>query len=432
MSNAKATIEAARGWHKFGFAISATALILLFAPQKADLGAALSEAYTLRELPIESYERFVSGFIGQNKLLPPRRSMAPGDWPVNITAFLNAEMGQNVIRGNFPNPTWNIDVIVDYERPPVDKTIADWFRWITSSQPASYYHPDWKTASLSMSRGGAASPLVRHFSVRPSRFQRSAGEYTFEAYLDLRITSNDQSEYVNRRASREDWWSELENVDFLSLKKKQSMDLGSDRWVIEGDVDSVLMPVHGKTGINHWLRQSGIWQRLSNTNNLGEAVLPGIREHWPQLEGMTLAAAISYMEGAQKEVGSVSLLGAAVPGELLLVAIPLAYLLVHLSLLLDIRFLRSLQHSNVDVDPSDAPWMGLYDDTLAVWATAISIAVVPVLLTLGLLLRYHSIVDKPVLALSIVALATAAAIQILVFRETTSVRKALRASPTKS
>jgi len=426
MSKAKAAIEAARGWHKFGLAVSATALVLLFAPQKANFSAALDEAYALRDLKIEEYEGFIRGFIGQNTLLPPRPSMRPGDWSLNITTFLNSELGQSVLDGDFPNPTWDIDIIVDYERPPNDGTLADWFQWIRSSQPASYFHPDWATASLSMSRDpGSATPLVRHFSVKPSGFRRSKGNYTFRAYLDLRITLNDQSKYANERADREDWWSELEAADVRRLGKERFIELGPDRWIIEGDVDSARRPATGS--VNDWLRQSGRWDRLSHTSNLGEATLPGIREHWAQLAGMSLAAAISYMEATQREINSVSLLGVPVPGTLCVVAIPLAYLLVHLSLLLDVRFLRSLQRSDVEIDPSEAPWMGLYDDTLAVWATATSIVAMPVVLTGGLLLRYHPIVDIPVLVTSIVALIVAGAIQVIALHCTTTVRRALHA-----
>ena len=424
MPKAGAAIESARGYHKLSFAISVTALILLFTPLKYDFSTALKEAYALRELKIDDYKTFVRGFIGQNSLLPPRSGVAPGDWGINITRFLNSEMDQNVIEDAFPNPTWSITEIVDYEQPPNDGTLVDWSRWISSSKPASYYHPDWKTAELSMDRQGAAKPLVRHFGVRPSRYSRSAREYTFRAYLDLRVTAADQSEYVNERAKRENWWSELERSDFQGLERP-FRDLGVDRWILEGEVDSTRKVVNGKTGINDWLRQRGIWAVLSDTNDLGEAVIPGIREHWAQLGGETLAAAISFMESSHQEISAVTLLGLPIPGELCLVATPLAYLLVYLFLFLDIRFLRSLQRSGVDVDTDNAMWMGLYNDRLAVWTTAISIAVIPTALMLGLLLRYHSMVQVPVVIMSVLALIIAAIVQVLVVCTTAEARKVM-------
>jgi len=427
MSKSKAAIETARGWHKLGLAVSATALVLLFAPQNADFGAALDEAYTLRDLELGEYEGFVRGFIGQNTLLPPRPGMSPGDWPLNITAFLNTEMGQNVLDGDFPNPTWDIGIAVDYQHPPNDGTLIDWFRWIGSTDSAQYYHPNWATADLSMSRdAGDARPLVRHFTLEPSRFMRSAGEYTFRAYFDLGVTASDQSEFANKRAVREDWWSELLAV----AGERGFIDLGPDRWVVEGNVRSELRPATGS--VNDWLRQSGIWERLSNTDNLGETTLPGIRAHWGQLSDMSLVAAISHMEAAQREINSVSLLGVLVPGTLCIVAIPLAYLLVHLSLLLDMRFLRSLQGSGVKIDPSEAPWMGLYDDTFAVWATGASIAAVPVMLMVGLLARYHPMVDTPVLSLSVTALIVATFVQVVAIRCISTVRGGLHEVPSKS
>ena len=422
MSEVTAVIDAARGWHKFGYAISATALILLLAPQQSDFSVALDEAYALRSLRIDDFADFVRGRIGQNYLLPHPETGAR-DWPLHITQFLNSQMNQPVVDGDSPNPTWTITAIVDYEHPPIDGSLADWSVWINSREPASYYHPDWKTAGLTASRDVEAKPIVRHFSVRSSRYNRSPGEYTFRAYLDLRVTRSDQSLFIAERNSREDWWSELESSELDVLDIGKWPDLGPDRWAVQGDVNSVLKTVDGSVGINDWLRWSGVWETLSETDNLSEAVIPGIREHWTQLGGMTLTAAIAFMESAQSEIEAVSLLGIPIPGELCVVLIPLAYLVVHLSLLLDIRFLRVLQRSEVDVNISDAHWMGLYDDPVAVWATRVSVAVVPIALSLGLLVKYHAIVGALALGVGVVAFATSAAIQVLVLHTSAHARK---------
>lgn len=427
MSKEGAAVKAARGWHKFGLAISATALLLLVAPEKIDFSAALREANTIRNLKMDDYKVFVSGFIGQNTLLPTSSGVAHADWELGITRFLNSEMNQTVVDGDFPNPTWSIAEIIDYVRPPNDGTLVDWLRWIDSTEPANYYHPDWETARLSMSRDHTGNPLVRHFSVKPSRYHRSPGEYSFRAYLDARVTSNDQSEYISERAKRTDWWSELEASDFRELETL-SIRLGPDRWIVEGDVDSTRKSVRGRTGINHWLRQRGTWSALSKTNNLGEEVIPGIREHWKQLEGMTLTGAIAFMEGAQMEISTLNLLGLQIPGELCVVAIPLAYLFVYLFLFLEIRFLRAVLRSNVDTHKSDPQWMGLYDDALAVWTTAVSIAVVPISLSLGLLLKYYPFVELPVLAAGGGFLALAAIVQTLILRATGGARRIMAES----
>lgn len=421
MPRVAAVIESARGWHKLGYAISATALILLFAPQ-TDFSAALKEAYALRDLRIDDYADFVRGRIGQNTLLP-NRGPAGADWPRHITQFLNGEMNQTVIDGDFPNPTWSITEIVDYEDPPINGSLADWSNWINSLEPASYYHPDWQTARLSRSRDVTVRPMVRHFSVRSSRYNRSPGEYTFRAYLDLLVTNNDQSEFVNRRSNREDWWSELEESVERDLEWDRRMNLGSERWFIEGDVDSIRRTVSGRVGINDWLRQSKVWETLSETNDLGEAVIPGIRQHWAQLETMTLTAAIGFMENAQNEMETVSLLGIPIPGGLGVVVIPLAYLVIHLSLLLDIRFLRALQRSDADVNIGDVNWMGLHDDPLAVSATAVSVVIVPAVLSLGLLVKYHAIVGTLEFAMGVVILLIATAIHIMTLRTAAHARR---------
>ena len=300
-------------------------------------------------------------------------------------------MGQNVIPGDIPNPTTNIDIILEYERPPVNETIFEWVRWIESTKPAEYYRPDWSTAQLSGSRDESQSPIVRHFSVEPSSHRRYVGEYTFRAYLDLRTTSSDRSTDIEERRDRDDWWSDLKGYGVFGEEKGHISDLGADRWIIEGDVKGIRKSVSGPS-VNLWLKRSGIWPHLAVTENLGEAVLPGILKHRLRLEEMTLPAAISYMEQQHTKIESVSLLGLSVPGSLFLIAIPLAHLLAHLSLLVEIRHLNGLRKSREDVE---ALWMGFYSDGLAKWVTILSIVIIPSVLSISLLLRYYAIIDGP-------------------------------------
>ncbi len=427
MSNVAAIIKAIRGWHKVSMAISATAILLMLSQQSTDFRTALSEAHTLRELNMKRYERFVNGFIGQNGLLPSPQGTGNYPWSENITDFLDSQMDQNVIRGDSPNPTWDVDIILEYERPPVNESVAEWFRWIKSTQPAEYYHPDWSTAQLSASRQETQSALVRHFVVGPSSYQRHPGEYTFLAYLDLRITSNDRSQNPNERKSREDWWSNLKDYGFRSEEKSLISDLGTDRWILQGDVRGIRRSVNGSS-INHWLKQSSTWNHLAKTDNLGEEVLPGIREHWSQLEGMALSAAISYMERQHANIESVNLLGLAVPGDLFLIVIPLAYLLAHVLLLVEVRRLNFFRNSGEGFNTSEALWMGLYDDSLAKWTTVLSIAIIPVVLSFGLLLRYHTTIDMPMIAMCAVAIVIGMIVQFVLLRAVAMVRTSVAPS----
>ncbi len=420
-SSSRVIFRAIRGWHKLSIAISATAILLLFSQQPLDYRAALNEAHTLRALDIKDYERFIRGFIGQGRLLPSSPGTSPQSWPKRITNFLNTKMGQNVIPGDIPNPTTNIDIILEYERPPVNETIAEWVRWIESTKPAEYYLPDWSTAQLSASRDEMQSPIVRHFSVEPSIHRRYVGEYTFRAYLDLRITSSDRSTNIEERRDRDDWWSELKGHDVLGEDKAHVSDLGVDRWIIEGDVNGMRKSVSGPS-VNRWLRERGIWLHLAVTENLGEAVLPEIRKHRLRLEEMTLPAAISYMERQHTRIESVNLLGLSVPGSLFLIAIPLAYLLAHLSLLIEIRHLNALRKSRNDLE---ALWMGFYTDGLAKWVTILSIAIIPIVLSLGLLLRYRATVDVLGIAVCVTTIGIGAVIQWMVLRAVAAVRRSI-------
>ena len=66
----KERLESACSWHKLGFVVSATVLVLLLAPFKTDFRRALNEAYILRDLRSDDYQRWVRGFLGQNTFLP--------------------------------------------------------------------------------------------------------------------------------------------------------------------------------------------------------------------------------------------------------------------------------------------------------------------------------------------------------------------------
>ena len=101
-----------------------------------------------------------------------------------------------------------------------------------------------------------------------------------------------------------------------------------------------------KCGIRQWLESNGTWSKLTEKNDAGEVVLPGMRKNWSELHDRSLGDAIAFMEQKQKDIQDVSLLGLTVPGQLCVIAIPLAYLVFHLFLLLDVH----TQHN--------AAWLG--------------------------------------------------------------------------
>lgn len=319
----KERLESARNWHKLGFVVSATALVLLFAPFKTDYHQALNEAYILRDLRVDDYQKWARGFLGQNTLLPQSREVGWGDWQRNITLFLSSKLDFQV--GG--QPDWDVTAIVEYEHAPTNGGLADWQAWISSSKPASYYHPDWSTARLSASRDGVGvtkPPAVRHFLLRASTWHRYDGEYSFRAYIELDEPSGKQPTAAVGRPNIAKWWEPLDRLDSRELfEKHQQSGLDGNRFLVEGDVGSQLKGIGDKTGIRQWLEAAGFWSKLTSNDGAGEVVLPGMRRTWSDLRDRSLGDAIAFMEQKQREIQDVSLLGLPVPGQLCVVAVPL-------------------------------------------------------------------------------------------------------------
>ncbi len=110
MSDTKETIQAARGWHKLGLVVSATALALLLAPLKTDYKSALDEAYALRDLRLSNHESFVRNRGPAPLSLLPNYDAAVAlnnlDFSFAISAFVAAKVFREVRQSGFPNPTW--------------------------------------------------------------------------------------------------------------------------------------------------------------------------------------------------------------------------------------------------------------------------------------------------------------------------------------
>jgi hypothetical protein len=274
----KDMLESARNWHKLGFVVTATALVILVAPVKVDYRQALDEAYILRDLRLMDYERWARDFLGQNTLLPQSPTVGWGLWEQNITLFLSSQLDFRV-EGS---PDWDVVAIVAYEHAPANGTLADWHAWVGSSKPANYYQPNWSTARLSASRdsvGVTKPPIVRHFSLRRSTWNRFDGEYTFRAYVELEGAK--QTRVAPDRTATSKWWTALERLDSRELfEKRQLLGLDENKFIIEGDVGSQVKLVAEKTGIRQWLESAKIWLKITANDGAGEVVLPGMHRTW--------------------------------------------------------------------------------------------------------------------------------------------------------
>lgn len=368
MSNVEKTVETARSTQRLTIGVGATAIALILAPYTTDYTRALNEANTLRDLSIADYERHARGFVPINTLLPQRAIAStlernPADWPQQITDFLQKILTANPLRmplqltpGETKSPRWIINPILKYSKPPTNGNLEDWRQWILSTERASYFDPEWSTARLSRSRDGyPGTTFAKTFTVQHSETKRSPGEYTFRAELEV--------------------------------SHKSSIGDVTESVVVEGDVESRAKQLPEDSSVNVWLRRSSLWKVLSSIDSKGEQLLPGLQAHWGELRGKTLDDAVRFMETKQTEIRTVSLLGISVTDQLASVAVPLAYFLLNVYLLLHLRFLRMFPIAE-RAEAAGYPWIGLYRDRIARWITFGSLSVAPGILSAVLLARY--------------------------------------------
>lgn len=368
MSNVEKTVETARATQRLTLGVGATAIALFLAPYTTDYTRALNEANTLRDLSMADYERHARGFIPINTLLPQRPIAStlernPTDWPQQITDFLAKILTANPLRipleltpGETSSPRWDITPILKYPKPPTNGNLEEWRQWISSTERASYFDPEWSSARLSRSRDGYPGvTVVKTFTVQPSETKRSPGEYTFRAELEMSFKST------------------------IGAVKETAL--------VEGDVDSRAKQLPDDSCVNVWLRRSNLWSVLASNDSKGEQLLTGLQAHWGELRGKTLDDAIRFMEAKQTEIRTVSLLGISVTDQLAAIAVPLAYFLLNVYLLLHLRFLR-LFPIEERLEAAGYPWIGLYRDRLARWITFGSLSFAPAILSAALLVRY--------------------------------------------
>ncbi len=432
MADTKAILESARTWHKLCLVVSGTALLLLLAPKNVDYQSALEEAYTLRDLDFQRYESFARGFLPINTYLPG----GYGDYALNIATFLTSKLDFHV--QPIESTRWDVKLIVQYDQAPTNGSLQEWHAWLTSGRKPTYFVPDWDTARLSMSRSGnglASAPTAQYFTIRSSSWHRFPGEYTFRAFIDASpATSRTTDGGLPVTASQwrnSQWWSALDVLDSRDLWEKARI-LGSDHFVVEGDLSSHLAAAtdnpsisgpNDKTTVRDWLIQAGLWTKLSTAGKSGEVVLPALRVYWSDLHQRPLQDAIAFMEEKQREIQDIDLLGLRVPGQLCIEAIPFAYLVIFLFLLLDVRYLRRVQIAEGLGDLSVAPWVVLYDDVGARLITAVSVVLGPSLLAIGLLVRYFSRTDIFATVLAVASILGAAVAEAGILRVVSQLKK---------
>jgi hypothetical protein len=428
MSKAKETIKAIQASHSALFVVSATAIALLFASPKTNYSEALNEANELRSLRMADYEDFAEFATTGNYMLPKTKPFTPGNWSGEIVKFLDSELSWQVHPAS--SPRHDITPILQYPTPPTSGSVKDWLAWMSSTENVKFWQPEWAEAGFSVTRDAPESPpIVRFFSVKPSSFQRTPGEYTFRAFLDWNVTEADLTQQTHFSTDVvDDWWTEIDRLNSRELwggKKKEGPLRHDDRFVIEGDVNSKLEVGANNSGIRHWLKSSGAWDRLSKTTDLGESILPGMHAHWSEISDLTLNEAIAFMEERMTAVQDVNVFGIPVPGRLCAVAIPIAFLVVLMRMLLNSRHLSSIKDAVASDGIHESPWIGLYSYPLARWVTDISLVAVPVGLSSAIIAKYYAHVDWTANVIAILFVVLSGVCSIDLIRHVRDVRSVL-------
>ncbi|MEM9113962.1 MAG: hypothetical protein AAGD10_10430 [Myxococcota bacterium] len=431
MGGASETLKAARASHRLSLLASFTALAVLFTPPKVDYGDALVEAHTIRGLATADYEAFLRGRLPETEFRPTPTAFE------SLTDFLRQKAQHrnetpSWTIGDVDKVEYNSSPIVSYETVPDGASLEPWMKWLQSTKEPTYFSPDWRAAAFSMSRAPPSSAvLVRAFSVRQSVYRRTPGEYSFRVYLELPTPSEEVSLWPN-------WWRAADalNTREFFTSKDFRLRLGESRIVLEGDCNSKEKAVQGGS-VRAWLETRGLWSRLTRNDSLGEVLLPAITSHWPRLQRKSLDDAIRFMDEEMARIDTIELFGIHVPGQMFVVAAPLAFLLLSLHILVHARFIRGLSEATMHDDILEAPWVCLYGDRVSILLTRLSILILPVALSAAILLKHAGRVGVDaiifsalmILCLLFVAFATSRSIDDLRARRESGARRPEQTEP---
>lgn len=370
-----------RAAHLLSIAVSAASLILLFAPFETDFREALNEARVLKELSTSGFQKYAHDALGLAMASPeflPRSSRGSVYVGAQLVFFMKNKM---CCLSPEPANDWSVTPALAYDPPPLGRPLQDWLTWINLKTPARYWSPE---CDDDTDCTPADLRALSFFSVRPDN-PRMSGErwYRFRAFFDRAL----------QRKPPAPWWQGLEDAPSSKFEEKALLESlnREKRSVIEGFVrassdmgERVLPPI--SAWITHAPSTRALFGSPSRPDELG---MPNLREHWSVLATKPLDEAIAFMEQEQRRVRDVSLFGVSVPGSLCLVAIPLAFAVSHLYLLLNLSSCIDAVTTMKEAPNDHFPWIGLYGEPLARVVTSWSITLIPALLTALLILRYH-------------------------------------------
>lgn len=399
VSISEETLKTLRLTHLLGIGVAATALIVLFAPFQVDFTEALKEAALLKSLNITEYEMYVRGMVASPDVLPKSGIETGRGAAGDILQFMQGKKVCCI--STMWSPDWSAKAALKYSPPPKNGSLEEWSKWMSSDTPAQFWTPDWTKSSVSMDTRWLERPKdqeyrmllffsvepddVNVFSTRPSdSVVWPSSDYRFFAFFQDGMFPPKQIDV---------WWPEvigMEDPKRWDPAWRQTIDKAG-RSVVEGVVqshDATLLTTRniGAGSVNLWLRTH---PRLKDLFAPGReaAPLPHLHEQWSLLSSRSLNEAISYMQQQQQAFRDVAILGVTVPGQLCVVALPLAFMAAFGYLYLHLRMAVATAPRGIAIS---FPWIGVYDDRLSAFVTTLSLTVVPSLLLSGIFYRYWS------------------------------------------
>jgi hypothetical protein len=395
------SLKTIRAAHLLSIAVSAATLVLLFAPFESDFRESLREARILKELSTRGFEKYAHDAIGLAMASPEFLPHQENDSQYTGARLVGFMKRQLCCISPEVHSDWSVTPVLAYDPPPIGKPLQEWLTWINLKTPAHYWSPNWNDLYISLDTrkesgqtnqrdpmcGEKCTPAdlraLSFFIVSPSDPGMSGQQwYRFRAFFDLGL----------QRKPPASWWLTLEEVPSSKFEEKLLLEaLGKEkRSVVEGfaRVSSTM----GQTAlppISAWIKYEPSTRGLFESTRSDDIGMSNLREHWSVLATKPLDEAIVFMEQEQKYIRDVNLFGVSVPGSLCIVAIPLAFAVSHLYLLLHLYSCISVVMTMKDPPSVHFPWIGIYKEPLAQIVTSLSLTVVPALLTALLIIRYH-------------------------------------------
>lgn len=398
--------------------ISVTSLAFLLSPSENDYSGQLEELKVLQNISNSQYETFIQSRIELSNLVPE-----------NYRSNALCKFVQEVLSKGRYDREFNFDgmpvfeepyfysneidpIISDYSKIPRNEPLSKWISWIKSKKNATYLKPNWNNATLGNNMGLGDSDFIggslRHFSIRNYN-EDLPSKYRFRAFIDINNVELDSADYNEdlNKYKKGNWWTVIDKMPSFKYENNPNFVKKLDsiyqldkipRYVLEVrvlDTDEVEII---NSSVNNWIKGTHYWSQITNSKSGSVSILPSLQSVWSEISEFNIDNASNYLINKRNKSSTISLLGISVSFYLAIIAIPFAYFILTLYMLLHFINLNRIKRSEMNFDSS---WIGIYDFKLAKIITFLSLVIIPFVLCTCLILRYGHFPEIGYLILSI-------------------------------